>query len=119
MGDGFGAWSRFSGSGSVVSPNDRNTAITSISKERNVFAWTISAPFCVSKTAYAEVYQALPDSFECVGCQIVSLGADADGNETFVNTCDPPVPLVVTDTAVTVTVTVAVSLKSLSVGSGT
>jgi hypothetical protein len=49
-----------------------------------------------------------------VGCILVSLGKDSSGNDTFVNTCDPPVPLVVSDDQ-PVTFTVEITMKSLDV----
>jgi hypothetical protein len=48
----------------------------------------------------------------------VSLGVDANGNETFVNTCDPPVPMVVSATDRPVTFSVEIIMKSLNVSAG-
>lgn len=48
----------------------------------------------------------------------MSLGVDANGNETFVNTCDPPVPMVVSATDRPVTFSVEIIMKSLNVSAG-
>ncbi len=116
--DGYGKWSVTTGSGSVVDSADTNgTAVTSVSSRFNLYTFTVSGLGCVAKTALTTVQQSDPTSIECVGCQIVSLGKDAFGNETFVNTCDPPVPLVVTNTEQPIRFTVEITMKSLSVGS--
>ena len=118
--NGQGQWRRVSGSGRV-NPNDRNQAdasVTSIRSLESVFEWFVSAPSCVTKRSETKVFASRPQSVECVGCQVVSLGVDEEGNATFVNTCDPPVPLVVTDMSRTVTFELNVRMRSLSVGSG-
>ncbi len=117
--DGYGEWILVAGSGSVVESDKVNeTAVTSVKTAYNRFLFNVSAPGCPSKTAVSEVWQSDPQSFECVGCQIVSLGLDANGNETFVNTCDPPVPMVISSTEQTVTFTVEIVMKSINVSAG-
>ncbi len=115
--DGYGKWDVTQGSGSVVQSLEVNgTAVTSVSTLFNAYTFSVSGLGCVSKTAFTTVYKSDPTSVECVGCQIVSLGKDANGNETFVNTCDPPVPLVITNTDKPIEFTVEITMKSLDVG---
>ena len=116
--DGYGRWDVSNGTGSVVQSNEVNgTAVTSVSSQYNEYTFTVSGLGCVAKTAVTTVVQSDPASVECAGCQIVSLGKDASGMDTFVNTCDPPVPMVVTSTDQPISFTVEITMKSLTVGS--
>jgi gliding motility-associated-like protein len=50
-----GAWTLVSGQGTIVSPNDPNTAITGLAVGANVFRWTVSNGPCANGVTTAEM----------------------------------------------------------------
>jgi hypothetical protein len=73
VGVGVGNWTRITGAGTVVNPNDPNSAVTGLGVGSNTFVWTIANGVCLSTadsvtfTRDAEAPNALagPDKLIC------------------------------------------------------
>ena len=86
--NGFGKWTFGNGTGEFPLPTDGSSTVQSLTAEVTEIVWTVSAPACTDSVATAYIYRQ-PDSF--CSCQLTSTGSG-----TFLSSCDPPLPIVLT-----------------------